>query len=267
MTATHTTPTDPTVPPDAVTFVPASPGTVPLRNPAGAWALVVTSVRLGLPDHDYPTDPAHTDTAEMFAGVWLPAPPPAHVHRGDVVVRLTPPADNDPARVDVEVLAAAPGEWHTVATFAALDTRWPHHVATTVTTWMRALADRAEQELAVWVFASSIFGKNSPPRGPRPPGLADAAQVDPDAPDALADLIRAGELAIGDELVWNDHTATIGPHGELVHHTGPEELRISTVSALATSLATPTTVNGWHLWRRARDGRPLARLRADLATA
>jgi len=260
MTTTHRTPTDPTVPPDAVHITPAPPETVPLRTPADTWALVITTVRLALADHEFPTDPAHTDTAEVFAGMWLPAPPPAHVYRGDVVVRLTPPADNDPARADVEVLVAAPGEWRTVATFPALDYRWPHRVATTVTTWMRALADEAERKLIGWAFALSFW------TGRASAGLADAALVDPDAPDALADLIDAGQLAVGDELVWNSHTATVGPHGELVHRTGPDELRISTVSALATSLTTPTTVNGWHLWRRARDGRPLAELRADLAT-
>jgi hypothetical protein len=269
MTTTPTTPTDPTVPPDAVLLVPAPPEPVPLRNPDGTWALAITTVRLAVADHEYPTDPAHTDTAEVFAGVWLPTPTPVQLYRGDVVVRLIPPADDNPARADVEVLVTGPGEWRTVATFAALDTRWPHHVATTVTTWMRALADDAERNLIAWVFASTFWAGHAPALGPRRPDFADAkaALVDPDAPDALADLIGAGELVVGDELMWNGHTATVGPHGELVDRTGPDELRLSTVSALATSLATPTTVNGWHLWRRARDGRPLARLRADLAKA
>ncbi|QWF81028.1 hypothetical protein [Amycolatopsis sp. CA-230715] len=97
MTTTPTTLSDPTVPPEATLLVPAPPETVPSRNPEGTWALVITTVRLALADHDYPTDPARTDTAEVFAGVWLPAPPPAHAHRGDVAVRLAPaskPAPN-----------------------------------------------------------------------------------------------------------------------------------------------------------------------------
>ncbi|MFJ8815522.1 AAA family ATPase [Amycolatopsis thermoflava] len=37
--------------------------------------------------------------------------------------------------------------------------------------------------------------------------------------------------------------------------------------ALSSRFATPTTVNGWYLWRRAHDDRLLADLRAELASA
>ncbi len=265
MTTTHTTPSDPAVPPNAALVAPAPPESVPLRNPADTWALMITTVRLAFAHDENPIDPARADTAEVFAGVWLPTPPPAHVHRGDVVVRLTPPADNDPARADLEVLVAVPGGWRTVATFAALDTRWPQHLATTVTTWMRALAGEAEQNVLRW--ALTLSNRSTSAELQPVTGLTDVTSVDPLTPDALTDLIDAGQVVVGDELVWNGHTATVGPHGELLHPSGPHELRISTVSALATSLATPTTVNGWHLWRRARDGQPLAQLRAELTTA
>lgn len=43
MITTHTT-ADPTVPPDAVTVVPADPDTVPLRTPEGMWAFALTTV-------------------------------------------------------------------------------------------------------------------------------------------------------------------------------------------------------------------------------
>lgn len=63
--------------------------------------------------------------------------------------------------------------------------------------------------------------------------------------------------------MFGAHTATIG-QGGVLHDGGPREHSVSTVTALATSLA-GYTANGWHLWRRARDLRPLADLRIELA--
>jgi hypothetical protein len=103
-----------------------------------------------------------------LAGVWLPAPPPADVHAGDVVVHLHPPtddpdhapnADPDPVVADVEVLAAMQGEWRTVRTWQTVDARWPHEVAMTVLLHMRYLADAALQD-AQW---ATLTGQ-SPPR-------------------------------------------------------------------------------------------------------
>jgi hypothetical protein len=68
------------------------------------------------------------------------------------------------------------------------------------------------------------------------------------------ELIDAGLVEVGEQLVWNGHTATVCDGGVL-HDGGPHEFSVSTVTALATSLA-GYTVNGWHLWRRARDDRP-----------
>jgi hypothetical protein len=68
-------------------------------------------------------DPARTDTADLLAGVWLPTQPPAHLHTGDVVVRLQPPYTSHPhnpddmTRADVVVPAAAEGEWRTIRTW------------------------------------------------------------------------------------------------------------------------------------------------------
>lgn len=119
MATTYDIHDDPTVPVYGVTMVPAPPETVPLRNPDGTWALVVTTVGLtpagcgGGPTAPDP-DPARTDVAALFAGISLPTPPPATLHRGDVVVRLTSPADLDPSRADIEVLAADECGWRTV---------------------------------------------------------------------------------------------------------------------------------------------------------
>ncbi|MEV6639654.1 hypothetical protein [Amycolatopsis sp. NPDC051371] len=257
----NTTPatTDQTVPPDAVTIVPAAPGPVPLRNPEGMWAFVITTVGLTAPGAggrptDPDPDPARTDIASLFAGAWLPAPPPATLNRGDVVVRLASPADLDRTRVDVEVLAAHEDEWRSVRIPPALDTRWPHHVATTVLSWMRALADEAARTVTRQAFTTTL-GTGSAHLGPRP-----------DAPDALATLIDAGLLAVGDRLRWNGNTATVCHGGALAHGTEPHELCTSAVSTLATNLATPVTVNGRHLWRHPREGRTLAQLRAGLAS-
>ncbi|GAA3850759.1 hypothetical protein [Amycolatopsis tucumanensis] len=248
-----TCPNDPTVPPTAVALVPAPPGEVPLRAPADTWALVVTTVRLTLPQQTDTPPPALA--AELFAGVWLPVPPPAEVHRGDVAVRLHPPADGDPARTDVEVLTATPQCWRTVHTLPGVDTHWPHDVAAVVVNWMRALADEAERKVGLRLFSSSI-GRAVDPMLPGP-----------DTPDALTQMIDSGLVAVGEQLGWNGHTATVGPGGALVHGTEPALRFPSAVSALATWLARPATVNGWYLWRRTHDDRPLVELRAELATA
>ncbi|MFI5593674.1 hypothetical protein ACIA5G_52230 [Amycolatopsis sp. NPDC051758] len=248
---------DPTVPPDAVPLVPAAPGTVPLRNPEGTWAFVITTV--GLTTHGRghgPTapspDPAHTDAASLFAGAWLPGPPPATLNRGDVVVQLFPHADLNPTRVDVEVLAAHADEWCSVRTLSGLDARWPHHVATTVLSWMRMLAEQANRAL-LWRTYGSILEIERATSG-----------LIPNTPDALGTLIDAGLVAVGDHLTWNGHTATVCHSGSLARGTEPRHVSSSAVSTLATSLATPVTVNGWHLWHHLRSGHTLAQLRAEL---
>jgi hypothetical protein len=262
---------------------------VPLRPPAGAWGLVVVAVRTtdaaGAPVRlvgDAPRpDPAHTDTADLLAGVWLSAPPPADVHAGDVVVRLHPPSDDPdhdpeaPVVADVEVLAAMEGEWRTVSLSLWQDTRWPHEVAMKVLVHMRYLADAALQD-AQWATLTGPIAASMPDWLASGLGLAGESAGSPAprrpsrhrrAPDALAALIEAGLIDVGEQVVWNGHTATVR-EGGVLHDNNDGESRpfaVSTVTALATSLA-GYTVNGWHLWRRARDHRLLADLRTHLTT-
>ncbi|NUT51424.1 MAG: hypothetical protein HOV94_29610 [Saccharothrix sp.] len=268
--ATPTPATPTTLPPESVLLAPAVPHAVPMCPPAGAWGLVVVAVRTtdaaGAPVRftgDAPApDPAHTDTADLLAGVWLSEPPPAALHSGDVVVRLHA-STADPAMTDVEVLAAMQGEWRTVGTWEAVDTRWPHEVAMTVLTHMRYLADAALNE-AQWATLTGPIAAALPDwlsRGLGPAGEP-AASAPRRTPDGLAELIEAGLLAEGEQVVLDGHTATVRTGGVL--HHGPDEFAVSTVNALATHFC-GYTANGWHLWRRARDNRLLADLRTELA--
>jgi hypothetical protein len=276
---TRTRPTDHlrrALPSNAVLLAPAPPDAVPMRPPAGAWGLVVVAVRTTdlttAPVRDVGDAPApdraRTDIADLVAGVWLSAAPPAHRHDGDVVVRLHAPADtDDPAVADVEVLAAAHGVWNRVDTWRSVGVRWPHEIALSVLVHMRYLADAALND-AHWAVLTGPIAAALPDKmlhdligefrglSPAPPRRR--------APDALAALIEAGLVEVGEQLVFDGHTATIRDSGVL-HDGGPHAFAVSTVTALATSL-TDTTVNGWHLWRRARDHRSLAELRTELGT-
>ena len=282
MTSNPTFPTRPTdhlrhaLPPDAVVLAPAPPDAVPTRPPAGAWGLVVVAVRTtpaaGAPVRfvgDPPApDTAHTDTAALMAGLWLPHPPPANRHDGDVVVRLHAPTDtDDPAVVDVEVIAAFQGTWNTVGTWRSVGARWPHEIALSVLVHMRHLSDAALAD-AQWAMLTGPIATALPEPLLRADLVIGEAAGSPaprrQAPDALAALIEAGLMTVGEQLVCNGHTATVRDGGVL-NDGGPHAFAVSTVTALATSL-TGDTVNGWHLWRRARDHRLLSELRTELAT-
>ncbi len=262
------------LPSNAVLLVPAPPDAVPMRAPAWAWGLVVVAVRTTDPTAapvrdvgDAPVpDPARTDTADLLAGVWLSAPPPANRHDGDVVVRLHAPTDtNDPTVADVELLAAAHGVWNRVDTWPSVGARWPHEIALSVLVHMRYLADAALND-AHWAMLTGPIAAELPDKllDDLIGEFAGAPWPRRRAPDALAALIEAGLVAVGEQLVCNGHTATVRDGGVL-HDGGPQEFAVSTVTALATSL-TGDTVNGWHLWRRARDHRSLAELRTELGT-
>ncbi|GAA2975877.1 hypothetical protein [Actinokineospora diospyrosa] len=274
MSTEHGTPPIPAAlrdafPSETVSLVPAPPHAVPMRAPDGAWGLVVIAVRtthsagapVRLVDDGPPPDPAHTDIADLMAGVWLTAPPPAALCTGDVVVRLRAPDNGDPDRVDVELLAAMQGEWHTVGSWTAVDARWPHTIALSVLLHMQWLADAALGD-AQWVtltstmmpgFLARELGLDREPAGRSPRRV----------PDALADLVDAGLIEVGEQLVWGGHTVTVGERG--VVHPGPDVITASTITAHANHL-TGCTVNGWHLWRRARGHRLMADLRTELAT-
>lgn len=272
MTTHHgaTTPPAPgTLPPETVLLAPVVPPAVPMLPPAGAWGLVVVAVRTtdaaGAPVRftgDAPApDPAHTETAALLARVWLPDPPPATLHAGDVVVRLHT-ATTDPAVTDVEVLAATQGEWSTVGTWEAVDARWPHEVAMTVLLHMRYLADAALQD-AQWAMLSGPIAAAMPDWLSSGLGLAGetAGSAPRRTPDGLAELVDVGLIEVGEQVVLDTHTATVGTGGVL--HQGPDVFAVSTVNALATRLC-GYTANGWHLWRRARDNHLLADLRTEL---
>jgi hypothetical protein len=228
-----------------------------MRPPAGAWGLVVVAVRTT----DATTAPVH-DVGDA------PAPPPAYRHDGDVVVRLHAPTDtDDPAVADVEVLAAASGVWNRADTWRSVGARWPHEIALSVLVHMRYLADAALHD-AQWAMLTGPIAA-ALPDGLLPADLSTSSAGSPAprrrAPDALAALIEAGLVEVGEQLVWGGHTATVRDGGVL-HDGGRHAFAVSTVTALATSL-TGDTVNGWHLWRRARDHRLLAELRTELATS
>jgi hypothetical protein len=128
---------------------------------------------------------------------------------------------------------------------------------------MRYHADAAFQD-AQWVTLTGPIAAAMPGWLSRGLGLAgeSAASAPRRASDGLAELLEAGLLAEGDKVVLDEHTATVGAGGVL--HHGPDEFAVSTVNALATHLR-DFTANGWHLWRRAHDNRPLADLRTELA--
>jgi hypothetical protein len=248
------------------------PDAVPMRPLAGAWGLVVIAVRtaldaatLALLAENVPATADPAPTADLMAGVWLPTPPPAYRHDGDVVVRLHAPTDtDDPAIVDVEVIAAEGGVWHRVDVWRSVGADWPHMVAPAVLARMRLLAD-----------ADFTDGQRALLGGPLTDTMPDALLADllgeaaasprlRRAPEALAALIAAGLVEVGEQLVLDEHTATVR-EGGVLHDGGPRAFAVYAVTALATSL-TECTVNGWHLWRRARDHRLLAELRTELAT-
>ncbi|WP_035277811.1 hypothetical protein [Actinokineospora spheciospongiae] len=274
--AHDTTPTDHLrriLPPATVLLAPAPPHTVPLRAPAGVWGLVVVAVRMtpaaGAPVRfagDDPTpDPAHTDTTDLMAGVWLLAPPPADLHTGDVVVRLHPLADADPDLVDVEVLAATKGQWQPLRTWHGVDARWPHHIAESVALHMTYLAECALSD-AQWAIVARPMASAMP--GWQEFGLepAETPGVAPDRPahDALAALITAGLIGENERLELNHHKAIVGAGGGVyLKRTNPFD--VGTLTYLAAELC-GCAVNGWHLWRRADDHRLLADLRTELAT-
>ncbi|MFD8497305.1 hypothetical protein [Amycolatopsis sp. NPDC059657] len=242
------TPTELALPPGAVVLVPAPPHTVPLRPPDEAWGLVIVAAQA--PD---------AITANLVAGIWLPEQPPADLYDGDVVVRLKPPYSernpNDPKRANVGYFSAEQGEWRTICAWRqSMTAQWPHEIAWELSRQMRRNADAAQYD-AQWLTITGSIGASRCPHCP--------AVIPRRTPDALADLIKAGLVKVGEKLVWGTHTATVR-EGGLLHDDGPLESTVSTVTSLATSLA-GYPVNGWHFWRRARDNRPLSELRAALA--
>jgi hypothetical protein len=134
----------------------------------------------------------------------------------------------------------------------------------TVLMHMRYLADAALTD-AQWATLTGPIAATMPSWLSHGLGLASepAASAPRRAPDGLAELVKAGLVEEGEQVVLDRHTATVGAGG-ILHH-GPHEFAVSTVNALATHLS-GYIANGWHLWRRAHDNRLLADLRTEIAT-
>ena len=234
------------LPPDAVILVPAF--AAPMRPSDQAWAMLVLAV-----DIVGDTDPDRIGEVELFAGSWVPAQPPADLHDGDLVVRLTPP--DDPAyplprehAVDVEMLLARRGRWQLVGRWRALDERWPWLLAPTAAAVMGLHNDAAE-EVARRGATPSLA--SSPYRWAR---------------GGLAELLEAGLIKMGDEVVWNRrnlgvrHTARICINGTLILADG----RVYANPSGATTALGGNHQNGWSAFRRVSDGRTLGELRTEL---
>jgi Restriction Enzyme Adenine Methylase Associated len=234
------------LPPDAVILVPAF--AAPMRLPDQAWAMLVLAV-----DIVGDTDPDRIGEVELFAGSWVPAQPPADLHDGDLVVRLTQP--DDPAyplprqhAVDVEILLARQGRWQLVGRWCALDERWPWLLAPTAAAVMGLHNDAAE-EVARRGATPSLA--SSPYRWAR---------------GGLAELLEAGLIKMGDEVVWNRrnlgvrHTARICINGTLILADG----RTYANPSGATTALGGNHQNGWSAFRLVSDGRTLGELRTEL---
>lgn len=264
-TATHPEPPQPDeetalllregLPADATVLVP-SLGPTPMRVPDNAWAMLVLAVDI-LGD----IDPDTAGQVALLAGTWLANQPPADLHDGDLVVRPLPP-EQDPALpseavssnkhvADVEVLLAYRGRWMSIGLWAGVDERWPWTLAPTAAATMRLYIDAAETLSRDMVLASERPG-SSPLRR---------------AGTVLSDLMSAGLVAYGEELVWERrageirHTARLRLDGTFILADG--ERVFATPSAAATALSGKHH-HGWTAWRRTSDGRSLADLRADL---
>lgn len=237
------------LPPNTVILAPvfAPP---PMRCPDDVWALLVTAVDIiGAADPDREGDVA------LFAGNWVPEQPPADSpYDGDLVVRLTHPDDStcplprDHA-VDVEMLLAYQGRWQRVGQWRGLDDRWPSVVAPTAATVMGLHCDATEA--AIW---------SETPSPSTTPLLIKWAR------GGIAELLDAGLVTAGEELVWNRrylgvrHTARIQSDGTLVLADG----RVYANPCGATTALGGNHQNGWSAFRRVSDGRTLGDLRTEL---
>lgn len=192
------------MPPDTAILAPAF-AAPPMRCPDDMWAVLVTAV-----DIIGDADPNRAGEVALFAGNWVPEQPPADsLYDGDVVVRLSHPADptyplpRDHA-TDVEMLLAYRGRWQRVGQWRGLDDGWSSLVAPTAVAVMGLHGDATEA--AIW--------SETPPPSTSPPLIKWAR-------GGIAELLDAGLVTVGEELVWNRrnlgvrHTAASGrrhPH-------------------------------------------------------
>jgi hypothetical protein len=178
------------------------------------------------------------------------------LYDGDLVVRLTHPADptcplpRDHA-ADVEVLLAYQGRWQRVGQWCGVDDGWPSLVAPTAAAVMGLHGDAAGA--AIW---------SETPSPSTPPPLIKWAR------GGIAELLDAGLIKAGEELVWNRpylgvlHAARIRADGALILADG----RVYGSPCGATAALCRNYQNGWNVFRRASDGRTLGDLREELRT-
>lgn len=233
--------------PDTVILAPAfSPP--PMRCPHEVWAMLMTAV-----DIVGDADPDHAGEVALFAGSWVLKQPPADsLYDGDLVVRLTYPAEPTYAlprnrAVDVEMLLAYRGHWQRVGQWRGIDDGWPV-MAPTAAAVMGLHGDATEA--AIW--------SETPPPSTSPPLIKWAR-------GGIAELLDAGLVTAGEELVWNRrnlgvrHTARVRVDGTLIIADG----RVFANPCGATTALGGNHQNGWTAFR-ASDGRTLGDLRAEL---
>ncbi|WP_186382926.1 hypothetical protein, partial [Amycolatopsis rhizosphaerae] len=224
------------LPPGTMILVPEF-DVPPMRCPADAWAMLVSAV-------DVITDADHERAGEvaLFAGCWMVGKPPANnSHDGDLVVRLTAPADPLASErlADVELLLAHQGRWQRVGLWQGLDDNWPRILAPTAAALMGLKGD-----------ATQVAGS---------PGTTRAVC-------GVAELLGAGLVTEGEELIWERPllglrcTARVRSDGALVLTDGRA---YASPSAAITALGS-NRQNGWGAFRRMPDGRTLADLRNEL---
>jgi RAMA domain-containing protein len=235
------------LPPEARILVPAF--AAPMRLPEQAWAMLVLAV-----DIVGDTGPDRAGEVELFAGSWVPEQPPAEgLYDGDLVVRLTDPAN--PASplpredvIDVEMLLAYQGRWQRVGQWRGVDEQWPRVVAPTAAAVMGLHGDATE----------ALARRDATPP-PMKPMLRWAR-------GGIGELLDAGLVTAGDELVWNRrnlgvrHTARVRADGTLVLADG----QVYANPSGATTTLGGNHQNGWSAFRRTSDGRTLGDLRTEL---
>lgn len=170
------------LPPDWIMLVPAF-RPVPMRTPDHAWAIRVNAV--GIVEEE---DPDRRGTVDLFAGSWADHTPPSGLYDGDLVLRLTPPANPAAAEhtTDVQMLLAHHGHWQLVGLWPGIDDSWPRLVAPTAKAMMDLHTELAEAGVRC-----------------DGPGLPASAAVGRSAGGGLVELLKAELVTAGDEFIWD----------------------------------------------------------------
>jgi hypothetical protein len=181
------------------------------------------------------TDPDRAGEVALFAGQWVARQPPADdLYDGDLVVRLTHPADPTYAlarelpcdhAADVEMLLARDGRWQRVGQWFGVDDRWPLVVAPTAAAVMGLHCELRE---AVAGFEATL---------PSDVGICD-------------------ELGRNRDDLGMRHTARIRADGTVVLADG----RVYATPSGAATAVSGHQQNGWATFR-GPDGRTLGELR------